>query len=251
MIESESRGSTHLLRLCHGTVSALDLELLLALTERFHEFRHSEARALVLTGTGSAFCGGADLQRLIDADRDYIDAFIGALAGLLREMLEVEKPVVAAINGHAIAGGCILAAGCDRRLMTEERGKIGVTELFVGVPFPPLALELLAANYTPAVLRTLVYEGGLYSPAEALEMGIIDALHPRDQLLEAALALADKLGDIVPETFAVTKAQFNQPILRRVEDELQHLVRRAGAIWHTDQAHTVMREFFARATGRR
>jgi enoyl-CoA hydratase len=251
MIEHEVRGTTHLLSLCHGKVSALDLELIQALTASFHAFGDSDGRALVLTGRGTAFCGGADLRRLIAEDARYIDAFLGELVIMLREMLNLERPVIAAINGHAIAGGCILAAACDRRLMAEGRGRIGVTELFVGVPFPPLALELLVANYTPAVLRTLVYEGGLFSPTEAVAMGIVDGLIPPDQLLDAALELAARLGGIVPETFAVTKAQLNQRIIRRTDEELPALVERGRVVWHSDPARAVMREFFARATGQR
>jgi enoyl-CoA hydratase len=250
MLEHHRIGSVHVLRLCHGKVSALDLELLQALTAALEEFRAGDARALVLTGTGGAFCGGADLQRLLDGDAAYIDAFVRHLDTTFRTLLSLDKPVVAAINGHAIAGGCILAAACDRRLMADGRGRIGVTELFVGVPYPPLALELLAASYDPAVLRTLVYEGALHLPEAALAMGVVDRLHAPGELFDAAVALAQRLGDIVPEAFALAKTQLNRRILARVDDELGDLVARTQAAWHSDQAREVMRGFFARATGK-
>jgi hypothetical protein len=109
----------------------------------------SDARAVVLTGAGSIFCAGVDLFRVVDEGADYVRRFLPSLADVIRKLFMLPKPVVAAANGHAIAGGCILVAACDYRLMARGGGRIGVPELLVGVPFPAIALEILRFALAP------------------------------------------------------------------------------------------------------
>ena len=131
------------MRLAHGKVSAIDLELLECVVDRLDQIEESSARAIVLAGTGSSFSAGVDLFRVLDGGPDYLNRFLPALSRALVRLFTFPRPVVAAINGHAIAGGCILASACDYRLMALGKGKIGVPELVVGVPFPMIALEIL------------------------------------------------------------------------------------------------------------
>jgi enoyl-CoA hydratase len=139
MIERTDSDGIVTLRLAHGKVSAMDLELCEELRRQLDASRH--ARALILTGTGSSFSAGVDLFRLIDGGAAYLERFWPALSGVLDTLFVFPRPVVAAVNGHAIAGGCFLAASCDYRLMSG--GKIGVPELLVGVPFPTVIMEIL------------------------------------------------------------------------------------------------------------
>ncbi len=136
MIEVEEHGTVHLVRLRHGKVNAMDLELLRAVRDTFAEL--AGAGAVVLTGDGRAFSAGVDLRRLLHEGAGYTAEFLPALSAAVRAVFEHPRPVVAAVNGHAIAGGCVLVAACDRRLMSA--GTIGVSELAVGVPFPTAAL---------------------------------------------------------------------------------------------------------------
>src|ERR1700686_4981023 len=125
------------IRMAHGKASALDREICLALQSAFEEAATDDAvGAVVLTGTGSIFSAGVDLPRMISAGGDYVQDFVEALDAALRGLFVFPKPVVAAVNGHAIAGGAILAFACDHRLMCA--GRIGVPEMLVGVPFPPM-----------------------------------------------------------------------------------------------------------------
>src|SRR5204863_2301421 len=114
--------------------NVMNLEFCAALTSRFGEAQAS-SRAVVLTGSGNIFSAGVDLLRLVDGGAEYIRTFLPALNAMFAAVFGCEKPVLAAINGHAIAGGCVLAGAADRRLMRRDAGLIGVTELLVGVPF--------------------------------------------------------------------------------------------------------------------
>src|SRR5690606_15976287 len=124
------------LRMAHGPVNAMDLELCQALSERFSDLADDPARAVVVTGSDRAFSAGVDLKRATAGGDAYIDEFLPALADAFRAAFELPKPLVAAVNGHAIAGGCVLAACADVVLMAEGTARIGVPELRVGVPFP-------------------------------------------------------------------------------------------------------------------
>src|SRR5207248_2211327 len=123
--------------------NAMSLEFCDRLTACFEEIRQSSARAAVLIGEERIFSAGVDLLRVLDGGRPYLRNFLPALSAALAAVFSHPKPVVAAINGHAIAGGCILACACDRRLMVRDAGRIGVPELLVGVAFPAVAMEIM------------------------------------------------------------------------------------------------------------
>src|SRR5256714_12313720 len=108
--------SVTLVRFDHGRVSALDLEFLVAVRAELAALAETDA-ALVLTGTGRAFSAGVDLVRLIEGGPGYVADFIPTLAGAFADIFAYQRPVVAAVNGHAIAGGCVIVSCADHRLM--------------------------------------------------------------------------------------------------------------------------------------
>src|SRR5262245_53462848 len=134
MIERTLHEGILTLRLAHRKASALDIELLDALLREL-DGAVEDVRAIILTGTGSIFSAGVDLFRLTQEGADYVRRFLPLLSRAVRALFAFPKPVVAAVNGHAIAGGCIMVLAADARLMAEGRGRIGIPELLVGVPF--------------------------------------------------------------------------------------------------------------------
>jgi enoyl-CoA hydratase len=205
MIESERRGDIALLRLAHGKASALDLELLLALDAALAEVEASDARALVITGTGSIFSAGVDLFRVLEGKRGYLEKFLPALEDALWRLFRFEKPVVAAINGHAIAGGAIVALACDRRIFARGKGTFGIPELRVGVTFPPLPLEIARHALAPHVARQAILGGKNWTPDECLALGAVDELCEPAVLLDRAIEIARELASIPSRSFALTK----------------------------------------------
>jgi enoyl-CoA hydratase len=190
--------------MAHGKVNALDLALLAELTETF---RTLEAEAVVLTGSGRAFSAGVDLWRMLDAGPGYVRDFLPALTETFLTVFTLGKPVVAAINGHAIAGGAILAAACDHRVMAG--GTIGVTELLVGVPFPASALRILSYAWGDVAARKAVLTGETAGPSDALARGWVDEVVPPEALLDTAVARARVA--VPPDTYRLTKAQLQSP----------------------------------------
>ena len=174
MIERKDRNGIRILRLAHGKVSAMDIELGEAMIAELKDAPTPSVKAVIVTGTGSSFSAGVDLFRVLKDGPEYGRRFLPVLDNFLRAALTFPKPMIAAVNGHAIAGGCILAAACDHRIMTEGNGRIGIPELAVGVPFPALPLQIMAARVADGPLRDLVFTGRTVLIDEAMAMGLID-----------------------------------------------------------------------------
>src|SRR5580692_2456688 len=179
MLETEDRSGVTVLRLQHGKVNALDTELLRAITATMRDL--DPAAAAVITGHGTAFSAGVDLKRIVDGGQAYVREFLPALTETFLAVFGHPGPVVAAVNGHAIAGGCVLAAACDLRLMSG--GRIGLAELRVGVAFPSVPLEVMRHALGPAT-RRLVLGAELLPPREALAIGLIDRVTEPEALLD-------------------------------------------------------------------
>ena len=168
--------AVQLLTFSSGRVNAQDVELLKELTGALGELRSSGAGALVVTGAGRAFSAGVDLNRVVDGGAGYTDRLVPALSEAFEAMFSYPGPTVAAINGAAIAGGCVLACACDRRLIGPE-AQIGASEVRVGVAFPVAALEVM--RYACGDRAEDVLLGGrLYRGDEAIANGLPTAWSP-------------------------------------------------------------------------
>jgi enoyl-CoA hydratase len=245
MIGVEAIDNIAVVRMQHGKANALDIEFCEALAARFNDQRDGAA-AVVLTGTGTMFSAGVDLKRLSAGGADYVRAFLPALHRLYEAVFFHRRPVVAAINGHAVAGGAILACCADRRIMGHECGRIGVTELLVGVPFPALAFEVLRAAVPAGYLAEFAYSGATYMTDDALESGWVDEIAEPDELLEDALAVARELAALPAAAFAQTKAQIRGPIAERLAVSGEEIDREVTALWCADDTLARVREYVAR-----
>ncbi|SHL18150.1 enoyl-CoA hydratase [Pseudonocardia thermophila] len=249
VIERERVDGIAVVRLAHGPVSAMDLELCTAITETFRALADDDAQAVVLTGTGSAFSAGVDLRRILDGGVAYVDEFMPALSEVLRTAFTFGKPVVAAVNGHAIAGGCVLAASADTALMAEGKGRIGLAELQVGVAFPQVPLQVMHHAVGPVVARRLVIGAQTYDPATAKELGLVDEVVAPDELLDRAIAAAKALTKIPADTFAITKEQLRRPFVQAMDESKDE--ERVAEIWRRRATDGIIADYMARATGKR
>jgi len=230
------------LHLAHGNVNAISMELCEALTARFAEI--PPARAVVMTATGRTFSAGVDLVRLLEGGAPYIRKFLPALSAMFAAVFSYPAPVVAAINGHAIAGGCVLACAADKRLMARDGGRIGVTELLVGVPFPPVAMEIMRYAIAPQFFADAIYSGATYTPLEAVARGFIHEVIEPQALLERAVAAAKSLAALPPKAFALSKRQIRAPALERMQSpDLDATIEQ---IWTAPETLERVRDYVAR-----
>ncbi len=210
MLNIDYQDGVTVIELEHGPVNAFDVDLSEAVIEAFAEVRGP----VVLTGAGRSFSAGVDLAQIVDGGGDYVDRFLRALSRSLLVVFRHPAPTVAAVNGHAVAGGCVLALACDARLMAA--GRIGLSEVAVGVSFPPAALEIVR-HALGSSLGRLVLRADLVDPSEARRLGLVDDVVDQDELRQEAVRLAAALGGHPARAYAETKAALQRPALEAIE----------------------------------
>jgi enoyl-CoA hydratase len=250
MIAREDTDKIVVLRMVHGKANALDTELCTALIETVDALETNDTRPVVLTGNGRIFSAGVDLFRVVDGGGDYLDRFLPLLADTFARLFAFPRPLVAAVNGHAIAGGCVLACACDYRLIATGSGRIGVPELMVGVPFPTVALEILRFAVGNAHLQSAIYSGGTFTAEEAIKLGFADELCEEDDLADAALERAAHFASIPAPSYALAKQQLHQPVEARIEARGPADDESVRAIWMDAKTLDNMRTYLQRTLGK-
>ena len=246
MFVVEKKDAIATLRMQHGSANAMDLNFCVELSKTVRELAASPSRAIVLTGQGKIFSAGVDLPQLLAGGADYVRQFLPALDELLETLFFCNKPLVAAVNGHAIAGGCLLTCCADRRIMAAGKAQIGVPELRVGVPFPPVALEIMRDRTNPEFVAEVILDAATYAPPEALQRGLIDAIVDPEQLLDEAIAAAKSLAALRPAIFAFTKQQLRQPVRVAIAARSKAQAAELFALWESEATHNAVQDFVAR-----
>src|SRR5581483_9769067 len=232
MIERKDEGSVAVLSIAHGAVNVMDIELVRAVADTFRELAADPPGAVVLTGSGKAFSAGVDLRRFLEGGAAYVAEFMPALSDAFYEVFTFGAPLVAAVNGHAIAGGCVLAACADVRLMAAGKGRIGVPEIKVGVAFPRVALDVMVYALGEQTAALLVRGAENHPPERALELGIVDGVVEPDHLVRRAVELAAEMADSIPaDTFALTKRQLRRATVERMNTYRVEEDADVAAIW--------------------
>ncbi len=222
--------TVRVLTVSSGRVNALDVEVLQEFVGAVWELQTSGADALVVTGAGKVFSAGVDLDQVLQGGTDYTDRLLKGLSDAFAALFSYPGPTVAAINGAAVAGGCVLACACDRRLIAPD-AKIGASEVRVGVPFPVAALEVV--RYACGDRAEDVLLGGrLHRGDDAVASGLAHRVVAED-LLEAALAEATDLGGISAEAYAHTKAQLRAPTVARIRAGAE-IDREVSRLWNAE-----------------
>ena len=154
------------------------------------ELGAAAGRPLLLTGAGGAFSAGLNLKEIATLDRPGMARFLGLLDDLVDALYGYPGPAVACVNGHAIAGGCILVLCCDLRVAADDPTlRIGLNEVPLGLEFPPKLLALVRHRVPPRSVERVVLEGALHDPRTALQLGLVDEVAP-DANAAAHAALA-------------------------------------------------------------
>ncbi len=246
MIERSDNDGITTIRLAHGKASALDVELVDALALAVAEVQASDARALILTGSGSIFSAGVDLYRLVDGGREYAERFLPSLSRTLLDLFSFTKPLIVAANGHAIAGGCVFTLAADYRLMAAGNGRIGIPELLVGVPFPPSVIETVRFVVPPQHLQMLMYTGRTFTPDDALRFGLIDEVAEPATLLTRADELARQLASLPEAAFALAKRQLRDRTIGRAKHYANDFDPAVLDQWTAPDTTTRIREYLAK-----
>ena len=249
MIEREDSDDVVVLRLAYGKANALDYELCQTLLENVDRLESPDDRPVVITGSGRIFSAGVDLFRLVNEGKDYLNDFLPPLLETFERLFNFSRPTVAAINGHAIAGGCVIACACDYRLAADGAGRIGVPELLVGVPFPTIAMEILRFTVGNAHLQEAVYTGGTFDTDKAMRLGFIDERVDDSALLDTAVQRARQLASIPQRSYALSKRHLQEPVNSRVAALAAENDEAVRAVWMDPETLEYIRGYLERTFG--
>jgi Delta3-Delta2-enoyl-CoA isomerase len=240
----ERNGPVALLRMENGKANAISATLLERLDGLIAQL--GDARAAVITGQGSAFCAGLDLPALADLDRATMRGFIRRFDAVMLRIFELPIPLIAAVNGHAVAGGCVLALQADVRIGADREARIGLNETQLGIGLPAPVVETLRWQVPGSSLAPLALEGRLVSPREALQLGLLHELVPEADLLPRALQRAGALAALPPAGLRMVKDSLRKPVAaaaRANEDaEAEHWLD----TWFSPESQQKLKETVAR-----
>lgn len=232
------------IRMDRPPANALNRELVELLLAGLETARMDGARAIVLTGRPGMFSGGLDVPELLALDRRHIEAFWGLFFNLTRQLAASPVPVIAAVSGHAPAGGAVLALNCDWRIGVAGKFKIGLNEVQVGLPVPGTVLVALEQVVGPRLARRLATRGEMLSMDDAAAAGLLDELVAADQLLPTALARANELLALPPVAMNTTRLAAKARLIEALNSSGD--VAAATGWWFSVETQAEMRKLVAR-----
>ena len=196
--------------------------------------------AIVLTGRDKFFSFGFDVPELLSLSEEGLRRFLTKHTALLLRLFTFPKPVIAAVNGHATAGGCMLMLACDFRIAAEGRAKIGLNEIDLGVSVFGGSAEMLrywAGNWCA---ETILNEGTLYSVDKAANLGMIDAIVRPDNLMSVATGKAKEFGDKPKAAYRAIKKLMRGRLAASIAKGEQKALDAFIETWHTDEAQKIL-----------
>ena len=235
-MQLERIGEAVLLRMRAGKANAMGPAWLERMEVLLDEALTARARALVITGYEGFFSAGLDLPTLDGLDDRAMGSFMSGFSRTMLRIFELPMPVVAAVNGHAIAGGCVLALQADVRIGAASDFRIGLNEVQLGIGLPAVVLEALRAQVPAASLLPIALEGRLFSPEEAVSVGLLHEVVPADRLEQRAVARAMELGALPGAAYASVKHGLRAPVAQRVRELAGQDASRWAETWSGEEA---------------
>ncbi len=248
LISIEKQKNIAIVRLSHKTTNALNRGLVEELTVEIARLKADETvRGMVLASANDKFFSiGLDVPSLLPLSKEEFTIFYRSFNQLCLDLYTLPIPTVAAINGHAIAGGCILALCCDVRVIADGRKLIGLNEVKLGVPVPYVADRILYSLVGARHAREVMELGEFYPPEDAMRIGLVDFIYPQDEVLNKALEQARLLSSAPGEAYALIKANRVESVMLEVLDRLEVKQMRFIDAWYADAARQPLKEASAK-----
>jgi enoyl-CoA hydratase len=194
-------------------LNALNTETLLELSKAMHNlsFENENIRVIILTGEGKAFVAGADIAQMKDMPVLKAREFSQLGQRVFHFIATQEKPVIAAVNGFALGGGCELALACDIRV-ASDKAKLGQPEVSLGVIPGFAGTWRLSRLVGVAKAKEMIFTGDMIDAQAALSIGLVNQVVPADQLMTVCLDLATKIASKGPDAVRLAKSVINKAI---------------------------------------
>jgi Delta3-Delta2-enoyl-CoA isomerase len=241
--ELETSDGIATVTLARGKVNALNGAVVADLRSRLEELEgNPEVRAVVLTGRGRFFSFGFDVPEFLAFSKEEFSEYLAVFSGLYTYMFLYPKPMVAALNGHTIAGGCMLALTCDGRVMAAGKAKISLNEITFGSSIFAGSAEMLRFCVGSAVATKILYSGAMFSAEEARSLGLVEEVRPEEAVLDRARQVASDLASRSASAFAGIKTLLRRPVAEEMRRREQESIRAFVEIWYSALTQAHLRE---------
>jgi enoyl-CoA hydratase/carnithine racemase len=244
MVEIEEHKNVTVLRMTNGVTNPINLDFVKEISDNLKTLKEdSSVEGVVLTGNNDKFFSiGFDLPTLYKQEKNEIRTFYVAYNRLSLLLYTYPKPTVAALTGHAIAGGCILALCCDYRVIGSGRKLMGLNEIKLGLPVPYpgdiILKEIIGTRYAQMIMEM----GEFYGPEELMQMGMVNQIEKQKMVLDKAIEQAKLLGDYPNQAFSMIKRnrvdRVKELILKDLDEKENYFLK----CWFSDETRKLLKE---------
>lgn len=240
MILTFEHGAVRELRLNRPPVNALSPELIAALLRAVQAAPREGKRALVLSGLPGMFSAGLDVPVLLKLDQEVMNGVWRDFYALMKALAASPIPIAVAITGHAPAGGTVLALFCDWRVVAEGDSKIGLSEVQVGLPLPPVILSALRRLVGARQAERLAVSGLLVPPRNAAILGLVDEVVPAEQVVDRALKWCQDLIALPQVAINVTRRQARADLIAEFARDIDGELAEVSSWWWNQETQAAL-----------
>lgn len=242
MLTVKNNEGVSTIRMDDGKVNAMDLTFCQLLTDSLRSIEESDVSAVLLTGNDRVFSAGVDLKKLLKLKDQQREEFLRALIECFETAFRFSKPIVAAINGPAIAGGCALALACDERLIARDV-KIGMPERRLGVPLPTIAIEMMRFSLGNRGTQDVVFAGKTYVNEEAISARLVNGLCSPEKLIKDSITAVQSLAELPESVFQITKRQLRAPVIDRLALHSPQFDPEVFKVWNQPETDATIQQY--------
>jgi enoyl-CoA hydratase/carnithine racemase len=241
--EVMTKNNVSVLKMTHGKVNALNEDMVIHITGCFNQLRDDEkTKVVILTGHRNFFSFGLDVPELYNYDKDRFMKYLDKFTNLYADIFTFPKPIIAAINGHAIAGGCMLATACDYRIMVTGKAKISLNEVTFGSSVFWGSTEILKCCVGHAKAEEILLGGQMYSAEQAYDLGLVNEISTTENLTASANDMANKYIANDLRAYAALKKLLRDPVANRIIDHEPQGNRDFTELWYSAQTREKLQD---------
>jgi 3,2-trans-enoyl-CoA isomerase len=226
-----------------GKVNAINERMIEELTTTFHELADKPyVRTIILTGKDHFFTFGFDIPEFLGYTKESFIRYLTKFTDFYTYLFLYPKPVIAALNGHTIAGGCMLVTACDYRIMVSGKAKIALNEINFGSSLFAGSIEMLKLLIGQRKAEEVVLSGAMYSAEDAYRLGLIDQVTTETDLYVEAEKIAMKYAEKDPVAFQSIKKLLRKPVADKMSQREKQSIIEFVDIWYSENTWKKLQE---------
>lgn len=242
-LQLEKEEGIVIVTLTRGKVNALNVHVIEEMTDCFNTIADDpEVKAVIITGKGKFFSFGFDIPEFLHYPKEDFVRYLNKFTDFYTALFLYPKPVIAALNGHTIAGGCMIAISCDYRIMTSGKAKIALNEINFGSSLFAGSVEMMKLLLGQRKAEEAIYSGAMYSASEAYQLGLIDRVSTTEQIGSEAKNVARMYASKDGVAFKSIKNLLRKPAAEEMRKRERDSIREFVDIWYSENTWEKLQE---------